>query len=421
MNKLLPILMFTCAAWSQAQDTLSLKGCYGLALENAPRLRDREVLQSGGELKTAIAGTSWLPSLDLNGRMSYQSDVVTITLADPGVPVAFPEVPKDQYGLNLDLTQTLYDGGITRQQKALESARTAAALQQVEVDLHSLKSRVNQLFFAILILQEQRSNLEIHMANLDQRREVVQAAVEEGTLLEEELKVMDVEILKIKQSLVETETRKDSFLEMLGLLCGTTPGDETVLVTPSLEVDQDPEGDRPEYRLFDLQAASMEASRELVARKRMPVLYAFGQTGYGKPGYNMLSGEWDFYYMVGAGLRWKIWDWNSSNRERQVIAGQQQMIENQRAAFAMEMQSAMAGERARIEQFRRSMAYEEEVLNLQQEISVNAAARLEAGTITLTEYLAELSKENLARISMETHRIQMLQATANLLLIQGTL
>jgi len=404
-----------------AQDSLTLAECHLRAVGNAPRVRDREVIIQSGELKTELAGSSWLPSLDFNGKLSYQSDVVTIALANPEIPVAFPEVPKDQYGLNLDLTQTIYDGGITRQKKAYEQAATAAALQQVEVDLYALKSKVNQYYFSILILQEQHLNLEVHLQNLYQRRDLMQVALEEGTLLAEEIKVIDVEILRIKQLLFEIDSRRTSFIGVLELLCGGGITDETVLQKPHFDGLLETEGARPEYRLFELQDASMEASKELIGKKRMPVLYAFGQTGYGKPGYNMLSGEWDFYYMVGAGLRWNIWDWNSSTREKQVIDNQQKMLRTRQDTFTRELESLEIQERARMNQFRQSIAYEKEVLVLQQEISRSAAAKLDNGTITATEYVTELSKENLARISVETHQIQLLQAIANYYTIQGTL
>jgi outer membrane protein TolC len=280
---------------------------------------------------------------------------------------------------------------------------------------------VNQYYFSILLLQENLKNLEVHLGDLLKKREVMQGAFEAGSILEEELKVIDVEILKIKQSLIEVETRKHSFLEVLGILCGEEFNLESVLERPDLEGLLEEEGARPEYLLFELKEASMEANKELIGKKRMPVLYAFGQTGYGKPGYNMLSGEWDFYYRVGAGISWKIWDWNSSSRERQLIENQQQMLLNQRDSFTQEQESRMIQERARMEQFRKSMEIEKEVLELRQEISRNATSKLANGTITATELVTELNKENLARISLETHQIQLLQAMVNYLTIQGTL
>lgn len=404
-----------------AQDTLTLWECHRHAYENSPRLLDQEFIRQIGALKVDNASTRWYPALDLNGRLSYQSDVVTIALSDPGIPVSFPEVPRDQYGLNLDISQTLYDGGITKQKKSVELSSAAADLQQVEVDLYGLKARVNQFFFAILVLQENRNNLEIHLENLQQRRGVMQSAIANGTLLESELKVIDVEILKVQQSMVEIDTQKGAFLGALAILCGDEIQSGIQLEKPDLEFFMEDPDRRPEIRWFELKNASMEAGKELISKQRMPVLYAFGQTGYGKPGYNMLSGEWDFYYMVGAGLRWKIWDWNSSNRERQVIEQQQHMLMNQRASFEREMESLKVQEKARIEQYRRSMELEKQVLSLQQEISESAASQLANGTITATEYITELNKESITRIKLATQQLKLMQSIANYLTIKGNI
>ena len=130
---LLMVLMFSGHA--MAQGNLTLFDCQRMARENAPRLGDLEVIQKMGEAKIDQAGSSWYPSLDLNGKLSYQSDVVEVTLTDPNIPVEFPQVPHDQYGLNLDISQNIYDGGLSKGKKSYEEALMAADLQQVEVDL----------------------------------------------------------------------------------------------------------------------------------------------------------------------------------------------------------------------------------------------------------------------------------------------
>ena len=404
-----------------AQDTITLFDCHKQAFENAPRLKDREFIQQIGELKVDNATTIWYPSLNLNGKMSYQSDVVTIALTDPSIPAAFPEVPHDQYGLNVDISQTLYDGGITKQKKQYEQATVAADLQQVEVDLYGLKARVNQFYFAILVLQESSRTLDIHMDNLVKRHEVMESAIEQGTMLEVELKIIDVEILKIQKSMLVIDARTKSYIGALSVLCGGEFREGVLLEKPDLDGFQGEQGSRPEYQWFDLKDASMEAGKELIGKKRMPVLYAYGQTGYGKPGYNLMNSEWDFYYMLGAGIRWNIWDWNSNNRERQVIEQQQHMLQNQRASFDKELLSLTVQEEAKIDQYKKSMELEKQVLKLQVEISEHAATKLANGTITATEYITELNKESLARNNLATHRVQLMQSIANYLTIQGKL
>jgi len=403
------------------QKSFTLTECHRLAIENAPRQGDQEIIRQMGELKSDQAQTSWYPNLQLNGRMSYQSDVVTVALTDPGIPVEFPEVPKDQYGLNLDLTQNLYDGGMASAKKSFEEAQVSADLQQVKVDLYRLKGKVNSYYFAILLLQEKLRNLEIHLDNLQAREEAMQTALTQGTLLEADMKVLEVEKLKVRQSMLELSSSRRAFLEALGVLCGEDLSEEVVLEMPQFEEYRAGEVNRPEYRLFDLKNASMEAGKELAGRKRMPVLYAFGQTGYGKPGYNMLNPEWDYYYRIGAGLSWKLWDWSHTRNEQQLIAYQQQVLLHQRATFTKELTSLLVQEEARIEQYRRSMEMEEQVVELQHEISESAAVKLANGTLTTSEYLTELNKENLARVRLAGHRVQLMQAVANYLTLEGNL
>jgi outer membrane protein TolC len=415
------LLLVFMAGVLMAQESITLFECHEKAIENAPRLKDREIIQQIGELKTDQAGTNWYPKLDLNGKMSYQSDVVTVSLANSDIPVQFPEVPHDQYGVNLDISQTLYDGGVTKQLKNYEQAATAADIQQVEVDLYGLKGKVNQYYFTILALQENMRNLEVHLENLEARQKVVQLAFENGAMLESDTKVIKVEMLKVRQSMLEVEARRAAFLDAMSVLCGIEFGSETELAKPLFGEVGEEVVSRPEYLLFDLKDASMEAGKELVSKKRMPVLYAFGQTGYGNPGYNIMSNNWDYYYMVGAGLRWNIWDWNSTSRDRQLIEHQQHMLQNQRSTFDKELESLRVQEEAKIEQYMKSMKLEEEVLELQIEISEHAALKLENGTITATDYITELNKESISRINLAMHEVNLMKSIANYLNIQGNL
>lgn len=404
-----------------AQETLTLVDCQRMARENAPRLEDLEVIQLMGETKMDQAGASWYPSLDLNGKLSYQSDVVEVTLTDPTIPVDFPQVPHDQYGLNLDISQNLFDGGLSGAKKHYEEAQLAADLQQVEVDLYGLKGRVNQYYFNILILQENMRNLQIHLENLEARKEAVEVAVTQGALLETELHVLEVERLRVELSMIALASSKKALFSALSVLCGEDFNEQATLEQPEFENIGNQDLARPEYSLFDLRLKSMEAGKELMGKKRMPVLYAFGQTGYGKPGYNMMSEEWDYYYRVGAGLKWKIWDWNSTSREKQLIAYQQQMLQTQRSSFDREIETLLVQEEAKIEQYRLALEKDQQVLELQEQISEQAAVRLENGTMTATEYLTELNKESSARITLDMHKVMLQQSMANYLTIQGNL
>ena len=134
-----------------------------------------------------------------------------------------------------------------------------------------------------------------------------------------------------------------------------------------------------------------------------------------------MNENWDYYYMLGAGLKWNIWDWNKSSREKQIIGYQQEMLKSQRAGFDQEIASRLVQEEAKIEQYRLTMALDQQVLELQKQISEQAAVQLENGTMTATDYVAELNKESLARITLASHQVMLMQSMANYLTIQGNL
>ena len=74
-----------------------------------------------------------------------------------------------------------------------------------------------------------------------------------------------------------------------------------------------------------------------------------------------------------------------------------------------------------MEQYRETMETDRKVLELQKKISSSTAVRLDNGTLTATEYITELNKESLARITLATHRVMLMQSMANYLTIQGNL
>jgi hypothetical protein len=67
------------------------------------------------------------------------------------------------------------------------------------------------------------------------------------------------------------------------------------------------------------------------------------------------------------------------------------------------------------------MEMDQQVLELQKKISKQAATSLENGTMTATNYITELNKESLARITLDTHQVLLMQSMANYLTIQGNL
>lgn len=421
MKRYLLVLIAFCVVPLQSQDTLQFRACLEAAAGHAPRLLDRELIDAQGKLKLENAKRTWYPGLELNGKATYQSDVISFQVDQPGFSFDFPEMPNEQFGLNLDLSQVLYDGGHSRSSRAYETASTAVALQQVQVDLHALKQQVTGIYFSALMLQANRKNLVVALDNLTAREKVLQSAVENGVAEEADLKVIQVEMLKTLQSISELDARRKGALHALSVYMGQELNETALLEKPVLEMTGSDTLQRPELSYFRRSAELLDAGKELQQVKRRPRLVAFGQAGVGMPGYNMLNDQVDTYYMAGARVQWNIWDWNVVNRERQILEKQQQVLEHAQETFSIQVRAGIENELARMEHYRDAMALDDKMLQMRMEITAAAVSKVDNGVISTTEYLQVLNEEQLTRIARTGHHIRLLQSMANYHLLKGTL
>lgn len=150
---IVPLLAAAVVCRAQSTDQLTLNDCYRLALQNYPQAKQRELIAKTAEYTIENIQKGYLPQLNINGQASYQSAVTAIPIKIPGVDI--PTLSKDQYKLYGEIDQTVYDGGEIKHQKQLQKTTEAINQQQLETDLYQLKDRINQLFFGVLLVDEQ--------------------------------------------------------------------------------------------------------------------------------------------------------------------------------------------------------------------------------------------------------------------------
>ncbi|MBU0727944.1 TolC family protein, partial [Patescibacteria group bacterium] len=167
---------------AQVPDTLTLEYCQYKARANYPLHQQFELIQSAAELKINNLTTNWFPQLTINGQSTYQSDVTTLPLHVPGITI--PEIDKDIYKVTLDVSNTLYDGGLTRGQKILENASLSVDQQNIEVELYKLREHINQIYFNALLLQENENLLNILKDEIESRLKIVESSVRNGVALQ---------------------------------------------------------------------------------------------------------------------------------------------------------------------------------------------------------------------------------------------
>ena len=397
---------------AQTPDTLSLDFCQRRARENYPLMRQSELLQSAADLKIRNLTANWFPQLSINGQSTYQSDVTTLPLKIPGVTI--PQMDQDVYKVTLDISSTLYDGGLTRRQKVLENASLHVDKQSVEVELYKLRERIDQVYFNALLLQENEKLLDIMHTEIAARLKIVESGVRNGVTLQSNADVLSAELIKLEQQLLEITLGKQAAFEMLSEYLGQTVAASTVLCVPVPgPLSAARPGIRPEFKLMNLQIQKLNASRSLLSAKLMPRVAVFGQLGYGRPGLNMLSNDFDDFYMLGLRLNWTPWNWRQNRNDRQWIDLQKSMVQTQKATLDQNIRILLKRDVAEINKYETLILKDDEIIALRIRITRTFSAQLENGIVTATDYLAELNAETQARLNKQLHIIQLAKARAN--------
>jgi outer membrane protein TolC len=393
-----------------AQQKVTLKECWVGARKQLPVLQNNQSLVKLDSLEQLILKTNYLPQFNAKAQATWQSDVTSVDIPIPNISIDEPS--KEQYKVYLEINQLIWDGGRTKALKA--SSNLESRLSQAETDeaFYTIKERVASLYFALMLSQQQMEITDELIATLNQKLDEIEAGVKQGVVREAGKYVLQAEKLQAEQDLSNQTFQAESIAKMLNVLTGLGINAEFELEKPQALIPE--KVNRSQLQVFELQAQAAEQGKEVLKKNRMPMITAFGQAGYGKPGLNMLMNEADTWFMVGAGISWNIFDWNTSKRKRQQSTVQQEMIDNSREQFLYQLNSEKQKYEVEIQQYQTALQKDEEIIELRKKITEDYSNQLKQGTVTSSAYIEELFKEQTAKITKQIHEIKLNQAQVSL-------
>lgn len=393
-----------------AQAPLSIDSCHWLAKNNYPLIKQFELLTQSESYTLSNASKAYFPQVALVGQATYQNDVVNIPTGVPGQ--TRPVLQKDQYRFFADVNQNLYDGGTTRYQKALGSAITKVDMAKAEVDLFTISERVNQLFFSLMLLQEQIKLQELVISDLSAMLRKMEAMVEEGALLKSNKDALKADYLKSQQRLTELKWGANAFANMLGLFIGRSVEANLPLQKPE-PPKKTVEVSRPELSLFANQQQLLLAQQHLVQSKVRPRLSLFGQGGYAYPGFDFFKDEFAWFYIGGIRLNWQLSNLYTQQNERKLLGVQAKLVTIQEEVFRFNLDMAYKQQVSEEQKYLELLKTDEELITLRMEIKDRAAVQLTQGVILATDYLRELNAGDMAMQNKLIHELQWLQVQYN--------
>jgi len=393
---------------------LTLGQCYQLAEANYPLTKQRELIRQTRDYNISNIAKGNYPQLDVNGTGTYQSAVTNIEIPPiNGYKINIPAVPKDQYKIYGEVSQTLTGFGINRQRR--EISNTDAAIQEagLNTDLYALKDRVNNLFFGALLIDDQIAQNELTARDIRTGIDKVQAAVTNGTDFRSSVDKLKAQLLRTEQHTIELRASKDAYTDQLALFINEPVDSNVVLVKPDAPALADSIR-RPELQTYDLQLRSYDQQMRLTHKDLSPQLSAFFQGGYGKPNpVNFLSTQWSPYYLTGLRLTWTIGGIYTYKKDRLISANNKEMVRTQRNTFLFNTTQTMRQESSDIRKYRQLIATDDEIVHLRESVSKASAAQLENGVINANDYLLDVNATAEARQDRSIHQMQLLMAQFN--------
>lgn len=408
------MLLYVSASFGLiAQESITLETCYQSAIQNYPLTRQKELLPLSNELKMKNLNKNYMPEMMVNGQAHYQSDVTKTPFQNASIPgiEPIPTVANDWYKISLDVNQVIYDGSTTGRQKQLEQINLEIDQQNIDIELYKLKERINHIFFSVLLYRENIHVIELHKSILTAKLSDIESGIRNGTILASNADILKAEIIQIEQSLAELNIGIQTSIDILNELTALQLNNTTEFEMPDISIDMSSYlNSRPEITLFSLQQDKLQASKKVIGTKLIPRLSAFGQAGYGRPGYDMLNPNFDDFYMIGARLNWNIWDWNRSGKEKDILDLQSQIINTQKETFDKNIRIDLQNKIAEIRKVEEMIDRDLQIIELREKISKASSSQLDNGVITSTAYLTEINAESKSKLDLESHKIQLVKA-----------
>ena len=410
----LALIMLSSVSWAQ-----TLEECQQAAEKNYPLIKQYGLIAKTTQLTVKNIQKGWLPQLTASAQATYQSAVTawpeSMQTMYQQMGLNMKGLRKDQYKIGVDLQQTIYDGGAISSQRNIAQQEGKVEEAQTETNLYQVRRRVNEMYFSLLLLNEQIQLNEDVKALLQSSEKKLSAMVKGGTAATSDLDNVRAERLSVEQQNENLKQQKLMLQRMLSVFCGLEVNDTQkpapIQIASSVN-------NRPEMRLYNSQLELTEAKEKALDTQLRPKLGLFAQGFYGYPGLNMfedmMNRKWSLNGIVGIKLSWNVSAFYTHKNDKARLSAQREMIENARKVFLFNNQLEEIQQNENINRYQTMMKSDDEIIVLRTNVRKAAESKLTHGIIDVISLLREINNENAAKTQQSIHEIDMLKEMYNL-------
>ena len=414
--KVLILSLIASASVVQAQ---TLDECQRAAEKHYPIIKRYDLIAKTTDLTVKNIQKGWLPQVTAAAQATYQSAVAEwpdhLQSMFQQVGLKMKGLRKDQYKLSIDVQQPIYDGGVISGQRKIASQEGKVQEAENEVNLYQVRRRVNELYFSLLLLDEQIKLNDDVKALLQSSEQKLSAMVKGGTAATSDYENVRAERLSAEQANESLKAQKLMLSRILSVFCGI---EVNHLQKPQALDATVSANTRPEMRLFENQLHLSEVQEKVLDARLKPHLGLFAQGFYGYPGLNMfedmMQHKWSLNGLVGVKLSWNIGALYTHKNDKARLRLQREQIENAREVFLFNNSIDEIQQKENINRYRKMMQNDDEIIDLRTHIRKAAESKLAHGIIDVNSLLREINNENAAKAQQAIHEIDMLKEMYNL-------
>lgn len=420
MNRHLLLAMVLSASLST--QAITLKESLQMTHDNYPAIRQYQLIEQTRDFTLENASKGWLPQVSASAGAYAFTDPIK-----SNEQIARMGIDFKNYMANASVTirQNLYDGGEIAAQKEVTSAQSEVQKHQLHVSMYGINERVQQIYFSILLLDEQIVLNELHQKDLSTSEKNIRSLIKGGIANQSDLDAILVECLKLKQQKDAIVVSRQAYLQMLGVFIGKELMVSEKLEKPSIEsnVLRTPEGttsdsssslflaknwgiNRPELQYYDSQNLLIDARRKQLDTRLRPTLSLFGMGMLHSKVSDMIN-----YGMLAGGisLSWNIGALYTRKNDIRKLEVQRQMNDIQREVFLFNNRLQNEQEYGIIASLRKQIAQDTEIISLRESIRSKSDRKVQLGTESVNELVRDINAVNLAKTQKAMHEIQLLQ------------
>lgn len=382
---------------------VTLDECKTSARDNYPAVKQYRLIELSRDYTMDNASKAWLPKVSVAAGAVAMTDIMENTAAG-----AAADVSNEIYGAMFQVSQTIYDGGTTAARKRVTRAEADVEKGRLDVTMYDINSRVEELFFGILTIDEKLKQIQLLQNDLELSMRTVNGMINGGLANQSDKDAIKVEQLKASQQESSLTTSRAAYVRMLAAFTGKDMSADTQFekpetTTPALETITNR---RPELEYYSARLRLLDEQRHTLDTKLRPQLSFFGAAVYHNRINDLLKNG---TLAAGVTLSWNIGALYTRKNDIRNIETQKLQTESQRETFLLNTRMQNENSYGNINGLKKQIALDDEIITLRENIRQTTEKKVENGTETVNELLRHINAVSEARQTKAMHEIVLIR------------